>query len=447
MNTPLLVRLSGATLALTLGACSAMASRPLTPGTFDVGMLKTQSPRVLPGAAADQSAASPYAVLSRFPGASEGVQPLSSLVSIGSTLYGTTYFGGGACRYGATGGVLGGCGIVFSFEPASKKVGALYRFTNGVTTGRNPRANLTLFNRQLYGTTYFGGKSVASCRARTSGCGVVFRVDPTSGAQDVVYAFRGGPGDGSNPAAGLLAVNDKLYGVTNSGGNVCAHSNASCGTIFSITSTGKEVVEYRFKGSDGANPTAALILVGDKLYGTTSAGGSGPSCPSDTPGCGTVFSFEPSTGALRTLYAFNGVTDGAFPRAPLVFDNGKLYGTTVLGGPTGSGVVFSVDRGSGNERIMYTFQGGNDGKQPLGGLVSFKGNLYGTTSQGGGKYNRGTVFAVNIKSRQERILHRFQGGYDGSSPVAALLLVNETLYGTTGARSGSNYGTIFSITP
>jgi hypothetical protein len=83
MNTQSFARLSGAILALILGACSSQASLSVTPGTSDVGMSQPHSPRVLPGSTAGQGATS-YVVLSRFPGASKGVQPLSSLVSIGS---------------------------------------------------------------------------------------------------------------------------------------------------------------------------------------------------------------------------------------------------------------------------------------------------------------------------------------------------------------------------
>jgi uncharacterized repeat protein (TIGR03803 family) len=430
-----------AALALALGSCSSKASLPLAPNVSAVSMSSKQAD--VHSEISTRQVSASYAVLSRFPGPSKGVQPLSTLVSVSASFFGTTYFGGGVCRYGVT----GGCGTVFSFDSTSGKVSAVYSFSNGVTTGRNPRASLVFFKGHLYGTTYFGGNSGGVCRPKTSGCGVVFSIDPASGVQNVIYAFRGGANDGANPAAGLVVVNNKLYGVTANGGNSCGQSEPSCGTIFSITPAGKEVVEYRFKGSDGAAPIASLIFVNGKIYGTTSAGGSGTKCPSDAPGCGTVFGFDPSSRTLQTLYAFNGGKDGQSPRAPLLLIGGRLYGTTALGGLAGSGVVFSVARPGGNRRILHAFQGGQDGAEPVSGLIAVKGNLYGTTSQGGGKNNHGTVFAVNIRSSQEQVLHRFQAGQDGSSPAAALLLAKGKLYGTTAASTGSNYGTIFSITP
>ena len=50
------------------------------------------------------------------------------------------------------------------------------------------------------------------------------------------------------------------------------------------------------------------------------------------------------------------------------------------------------------EKILYSFTGGSDGGAPQGGLVlDGKGNLYGTTQQGGSD-SGGTVFEVTPNS-------------------------------------------------
>ncbi len=54
---------------------------------------------------------------------------------------------------------------------------------------------------------------------------------------------------------------------------------------------------------------------------------------------------------------------------------------------------------------------GADGLAPLAGLIDVNGILYGTT-QGGGQYGGGTVFAIT-RTGQERVLHSF-GGVPGS---------------------------------
>jgi uncharacterized repeat protein (TIGR03803 family) len=97
---------------------------------------------------------------------------------------------------------------------------------------------------------------------------------------------------------------------------------------------------------------------------------------------------KPASLPLSTLYTFTGGADGANPFDTLMEDaKGNLYGTTVNGGsgvgPAGHGVVFEVSP-VGSETVLFTFTGGADGGQPTSGLLmDAKGNLYGTT-QGGG---------------------------------------------------------------
>src|SRR5271169_1929303 len=93
----------------------------------------------------------------------------------------------------------------------------------------------------------------------------------------LMHTFTGGS-DGGNPLAGFtIDAAGNLYGTTNAGGAYGA------GTIFKVTSTGKEIVLHSFKGgTDGANPQASLVMdATGYLYGTTNAGG--------TSGAGTVF--------------------------------------------------------------------------------------------------------------------------------------------------------------
>jgi len=47
---------------------------------------------------------------------------------------------------------------------------------------------------------------------------------------------------------------------------------------------------------------------------------------------------------------------------------------------------------NGGETVIHTFGNGFDGAAPLAGLIDVKGTLYGTTSAGG-TYGEGTVFA------------------------------------------------------
>ena len=181
-----------------------------------------------------------------------------------------------------------------------------------------------------------------------------------------LYSFKAGK-DGEEPLAGLTEVNGVLYGTTAGGGE------SDAGTVFKITTSGTEGVLYSFKGPpDGAGPYAGLTNVNGTLYGTTKSGGSGCYDPS---GCGTVFEVSTS-GKERVLHRFKGHPDGAYPLAGLIDVNGTLYGTTEGGGTphcgtrgdSGCGTVFEVSI-SGKERVLYRFiTGGKDGSVPPSGL-------------------------------------------------------------------------------
>ena len=182
----------------------------------------------------------------------------------------------------------------------------------------------------------------------------------------------------------------------------------------------KETVLHSFhSGGDGLYPEAGLIDVSGTLYGTTEVCG--------THDFGAVFSVNPATGAETVLYCFAGGTDGANPFAGLIDVKGKLYGTTANGGNSNEGTVFSVDPTSGAETVRYSFSGGTDGGIPVASLIDVKGTLYGTT-KAGGTVGAGTAFSLDAATGVETVLHSFAGGSDGTYPVASLIDVK-------GARS------------
>ncbi len=185
---------------------------------------------------------------------------------------------------------------------------------------------------------------------------------------------------------------------------------------------------------DGTNPSAGLIDVEGTLYGTTAKGG--------TNGYGTVFSLTTS-GAETVLHSFGGSGDGAQPVAALLDVNGTLYGTTSAGGAThNAGTVFSITP-DGTEKVLHSFDfAGNGGAAPVAGLIDVDGTLYGTTSAGGS--GSGTVFGITTDG-EYTMLHQFGKGHDGISPEAALLDVRGTLYGTTKYGGVYGSGTVFSI--
>ena len=366
-------------------------------------------------------------VLYNFDGGVDGGFPRAGLIRDSQgNLYGTT-----------TGdqGVSTGYGSVF--EITSAGVGkTLYRFTGG-SDGCSPMAGLVRDSSgNLYGTAAGGGTGTCG-----SGYGVVFELSPT-GTLTVLYTFTGGA-DGGTPQASLFRDRSgNLYGTTSQGGA------ANAGTVFEIPFGGAETVLYSFTGgSDGAHPTSGVVRdASGNLYGTAVNGGSS-AC---TGGCGVVYTIS-STGTESTLYGFLGGTEGMFPYGSLTYSvNGTLYGTTsVLSGSgtceAGCGTVYSLTT-TGTHNIIHAFNG-SDGQAPDAALLQdSKGNLYGTTFDGG-LYGFGAVFTVN-SSGQERVLYNFTGAGDGANPHSTLLRDSKgNLYGTTESGGAHGYGTVFKIAP
>jgi uncharacterized repeat protein (TIGR03803 family) len=304
-------------------------------------------------------------VLHSFKGGSDGATPgYGSLIDVGGTLYGTTQNGGDSKNDGT----------VFKITTAGAEK-TLYRFKGG-KDGANPIAALVAIGTKLYGTTQGGG---------ASDNGTVFSIT-TSGTEKVLYSFKGGS-DGANPTAGLTDVSGTLYGTTKNGGGGCS---TGCGTVFSVSTTGTEDVLHAFAGApnDGATPTGGLTDVNGTLYGTTQYAGK---VHSNVP-YGTVFKITTS-GKEQLLHTFT-YRDGENPSYGNLSDvSGTLYGTTPNGGPNGFGVAFKIST-SGAEKILYSFKTGKDGANPYAGPVAVSGKLYGTTQAGGGPASAGTAFTI-----------------------------------------------------
>ena len=165
----------------------------------------------------------------------------------------------------------------------------------------------------------------------------------------------------------------------------------------SVWAQSTEKVIYTFTGGgDGSIPLGGLFLdQAGNIYGTASSGGS-PACnDSGILGCGVVYEISPTSNGGWTekiLYTFEGGSDGAFPCSDLIPDKqGNLYGTTTGGGGVGCnglgcGTAFKLAHrpgGQWTETVLHRFQGGTDGAYPNGLTFDHSGNLYGTTYSGG----------------------------------------------------------------
>jgi uncharacterized repeat protein (TIGR03803 family) len=165
-------------------------------------------------------------VLHSFTGGAgaDGSTPRAGLIrDPAGNLYGTALQGGSAC-----GGFT--CGVVFKIDSTGHE-SLLHSFDG--TDGESPEAGLLRdLAGNLYGTTSAGG----------SGYGVVFKLD-TTGTETVLYSFTGAA-DGAQPLGGLIADSEgNFYGTTQTGGDFSACAADGCGVVFKLDpTTGKETV-------------------------------------------------------------------------------------------------------------------------------------------------------------------------------------------------------------
>ena len=167
-----------------------------------------------------------------------------------------------------------------------------------------------------------------------------------------------------------------------------------------------------------------------------------------------MFALDPNTGAEKVLYSFcreRYCADGENPQAAVINVKGTLYGTTAFGGVAGSGTVFAFDLSTGTETVLHSFctqQSCLDGEVPLASVIDVRGMLYGTTSSGGSSEQYGEVFAVDTNNGSETVIYSFcsrQNCTDGASPETGLIDSKGRLYGTAGAGGPSDDGVVYSI--
>jgi len=377
-----------------------------------------------------------YRILHSFGGAGDGSLPNAPMIfDSAGNLYGTTSGGGvNACE-------PHGCGVMFELSPGSGGNWTETLFA-GFSTCSGPESPLALDGL---------GNLFGICGSNTSN---VFELARGSNGWDLTTISS----LGASALGGVTVDNaGTVYGTTLDGGN---DAHGSVYSVKRVSATRWDTIGlYSFScADDGCFPYAGVTPDSyGNLYGTTYSGPAG--------GTGAVFKLAPNRGGpgwrQTVLHAFQGSSrggpDGGNPTAPVSLDSfGNIYGTTYYGGTYGNGTVFKMTpnlNGTWTETVLYSFQGGDDGANPNGGLsMDHEGNLYGETL-GGGSNNAGVVFKLTRGSGgqwTESILHTFNLLSDGGSPAGGVVLdAAGNIYGTTeyGGPNGFFAGVAFEIIP
>ncbi len=246
----------------------------------------------------------------------------------GSSQPGPIVQGADGALYGSALGAYGTNavgGYVYRFDPMTRDFRRLHDFVGSdgaIPTGPLFQAN----DGFLYGTTNQGG---------LWNSGVIYKVDSLGHFVLLHSLSPFFPGEGSQPKGGVIQASDGFfYGTTEQGGYF--------GEVFRMDAAGNFTVLHRFDSyaSDGASPVSGLIEGRDGfLYGTAPIGGQPVTSSSRN---GVVYRMD-KTGAVTVVRTFTGL-DGSRPQAALVQGaDGGLYGSAVVGGAFGLGVLFRVE--------------------------------------------------------------------------------------------------------
>ncbi|MEL6535353.1 MAG: choice-of-anchor tandem repeat GloVer-containing protein [Bacteroidota bacterium] len=351
---------------------------------------------------------SSFSVVHEFDGTLGG-RPITSLTVLDGLIWGTTTDGGAADE-----------GVIFTLDPESLTLTVKYEFADEVS-GATPYSGLTESNDRLWGVTFVGGDF---------GDGTLYSITPEGTDFQVHYHFDENS-DGDNPRGKLVPYNGKLYGLTWKGG-----AN-EVGTLYSIDTTGENVqILVEFSEESGRSPSnAAMLLVGDTLYGVLPDGGSA--------GKGAAFSFVPNSTHFELVANFDNA-QGSQPYGGLVEANDLLWGTMFSGGPLGKGLLYSLDLESEAYTIVHQFEG-TDGANPWSELFLYEGTLYGHTAKGG-DHTAGVIFTLHPTTGEFSVVHHLVDSL-AAEPHGAFVLANNEIWATASAGGATSNGAIFSFNP
>ena len=328
-------------------------------------------------------------------------------------------------------------GTVFRITPTGTLT-TIYRFS-GLADESNPLAALIQgSDGNLYGTTA-GGVSPQY--------GTVFKCT-LDGTLTTLFVFTFDPTtqtwpDGNAPEAALVQGPDGNFYGTTAGGGRPNGGNAPYGTIFEMSPAGallQSVTVYQ-NNSEPGDPQAPLVLGTDGAFYSTSYNGGGGL------GSGAVYQFS-AAGVVTTLHGFNDTPDGNVPNGGLVLgSDGNFYGTTEYGGTSHLGTAYRISP-EGTYEELISFDNSN-GQQPFGQMIqATDGNFYGTTLLGG-SHDQGTVFQLTpagVLTTVYNFTYSGSGDTDGAQPKGTLVQgADRRLYGTTQDGGLYNTGTVFAL--
>lgn len=353
----------------------------------------------------------------------------STLTRVGSKLYGVTENGGSSSG--------SGYGVVFEMDTDGSNYRHVHEFGD-FADGAMPTGTLAVSGDVLYGTTRLGGDH--------SG-GTVFKVNTDGTGFESLYDFDWSVGEGYRPKGGIALDGGTLYGATSEGGGTDMD-----GTLYKVNTDGtgfQTLHSFEYRGGGGWAPSGRPIVdsTNQKLYGVTGTGGTGGGGT-----YGVLYSIETDGSNYSLVHDFAHAADGSSPSGALLLDGTTLYGTTLGGGDggvQGEGLVYSVETDGSDFQVLHNFPWStSDGKWPNAGLALSGTTLAGMTPSGG-THDYGVLYTIDLSTSTQTVEHNFRAdrANNGCAPQGALTVGAEGFYGMTedGGSSHNRYGAVFAI--
>ncbi len=235
------------------------------------------------------------------------------------------------------------------------------------------------------------------------------------------------------PVGNPACVDTTVWGVTQGGGA------QGLGTLYryNVPSTGPSlnsplILYGAFDTVTGGPPVGIIAGADGFLYGATA------SCR--TRPYGTIFKYTPPPmpSQIHFAAAFDSVSTGAFPDGNLMqASNNMIYGVCPAGGANNKGTIFQFNPNGEVLSKLYDFKGTPDGELPSGPVIrGSNGLLYGTT-QKGGAFNQGMLYAFDTATNTVTSLHDFDSAH--ARPAFLYLAQNGIFYGLTTSGNGSMF--------
>ena len=328
----------------------------------------------------------------------------SGLTLVGNDLWGTTYQEGEHAQ-----------GSIFTYTLETNINKTVFEFGNHI--GDNTAlSQLVLYNDRLWGTVMLGG---------ANGFGVIYSITTTGEDFQMHHHFVINEG---NPLYRLTRVGSEIWGVLIGAGQY--------GAIYSFDMDSEIfTIEHSLTQEDGNSPSSGLTESEGYLWGVTDVGGE--------HNLGVVYKLDPDNPTdLTVVHEFSG-SDGQYPYGTMTEYEGKLYGTTRLGGDFNSGTLFSIDLVTGQMTIEYHFMA-EESADANGRMTVYRGRLWGSSHRGG-LHGAGSIFAFDTESGNLEVIHEFSA-VDGAAPSGGLVELNGNLYGTTYVDGEYYSGVFFVIT-